>query len=197
MTKNELLKEANRKLRNLKRAGYMTPARENLEKHFGRGYIKSIDDMSDRYEAKKFIAAATSTAAGYKKVRKAQTANFKQYLKRMVPNMSQYTPEERSKIEAVIDSWTDAQVGMIAKTYKPIITAMQDSDQEAITINNLLFDKISRYAKSSVAKINDAILSPRSLKKEDRAIIRAQISAMDYSQKEGDKIAQKIREARQ
>lgn len=197
MTKNELLKEANRKLRNLKRAGYMTPARENLEKHFGKGYIKSIDDMSDRYEAKKFIAAATSTAAGYKKTRKAQTANFKHYLKRMVPNMSQYTPEERAKIEAVIDSWTDAQVGMIAKTYKPIITAMQDSDQEAITINNLLFDKISRYSKASVAKINDAILSPRSLKKEDRAIIRAQISAMDYSQKEGDKIAQKIREARQ
>lgn len=193
MTKNELLSEVNRKLRNLKRAGYMTPARENLEKHFGRGYIKSIDSAEDRYEANKFVRAQTSTAAGYKSVRKAQAANFKNYLMRMVPGLRRYSPEEQAKIKAVIESWTPLQAEKVAAVYKPLIQSIKDSDQEAVAINTLLMDKIARYNKASIAKITEAILSPREIKATERQIMTAQITAGDYMTWEGSKIADAIR----
>ena len=195
MTKQELEREASRRITALKRAKINSPAAQLLLDVFGRRTrTVKIKNEREYLAAKAFVGAATSTPAGARRVEKEKAANFKQQLLNFLPRVPGFTDEQKQRVMDVFNAMTPAQMSQFADTYGDIFATATDSKQQFITVNGRALDRVLRYKiTTSASRVAKYLLAPTNIAKEEKALKRAQALKGSFAHEEADVILGKIR----
>lgn len=196
MTREQLEAEATRKITNLKKAGLgrKSHAANILGDVFGRRTRQiKITNEKERAAAKAFIEAETSTVKGYKRMLKVKGENFRAQLKKFLPQVQGFTDEQKAFIIKVFDTMTFDELQQFADVYGDIFNAYADSQQQFIATNKRVLDNVSRYKTDSARRVINALLAKGNIEKEKAVIRRAQMAGFNFSNKEGEDIAEAIR----
>lgn len=196
MTREQLEAEATRKITNLKKAGLgrKSHAANILGDVFGRRTRQiKITNEKERAAAKAFIEAETSTVKGYKRMLKVKGENFRAQLKKFLPQVQGFTDEQKAFIIKVFDTMTFEELQQFADVYGDIFNAYADSQQQFIATNKRVLDNVSRYKTDSARRVINALLAKGNIEKEKAVIRRAQMAGFNFSNKEGEDIAEAIR----
>ena len=197
----DLVSEAERKLRNLKRSGAKSDARATLEKRIdvkGNKIKKAVKGKADIAALLMFVNAKTSTAAGVRKTKNKRAESLKDTLINAIRSNPQSTPDLANKVEQAIDQMTPYQLQQFVKAYDQVLKAEDfDSHEQMKTIAADAINRLIKIKNQSINNIIQTLTNKHEISKTDREIYDAQKHGLNLSNARYEEVAQKIREERE
>lgn len=196
----DLVNEAERKLRNLKRSGAKSDARATLEKRIdvkGNKIKKAVKGKADIAALLMFVNAKTSTAAGVRKTKNKRAESLKDTLINAIRTNPQSSPDLANKVEQAIDQMTPYQLQQFVKAYDKVLAAESfDSHQQMKTIAADAVNRIINIKNQSVNNIIKTLTNKHDINETKRALYEAQINGLNLSYNNAENVAKAIRERR-
>ena len=216
----DLVSEAERKLRNLKRSGAKSEARATLEKRIlvkekkkdknnkvheliksavkGNKINKAIKGKADIAALLMFVNAKTSTAAGIRKTKNNRAESLKYTLINAIRTNPQSSPDLANKVEQAIDQMTPYQLQQFVTAYDQVLKAEDfDSHEQMKTIAADAVNRLIKIKNQSISNIIQTLTNKHEISKTDREIYEAQMHGLNLSNERYEVVAQKIREERE
>lgn len=216
----DLVSEAERKLRNLKRSGAKSEARATLEKRVlvkekkkdennkvhvliksavkGNKINKAIKGKADIAALLMFVNAKTSTAAGIRKTKINRAESLKYTLINAIRTNPQSSPDLANKVEQAIDQMTPYQLQQFVTAYDQVLRAEDfDSHEQMKTIAADAVNRLIKIKNQSINNIIQTLTNKHEINKTDREIYDAQMHGLNLSNERFEVVAQKIREERE
>ena len=197
----DLVSEAERKLRNLKRSGAKSDARATLEKRIdvkGNKIKKAVKGKADIAALLMFVNAKTSTAAGIRKTKNNRAESLKYTLINAIRTNPQSSPDLANKVEQAIDQMTPYQLQQFVKAYDQVLKAEDfDSHEQMKTIAADAVNRLIKIKNQSINNIIQTLTNKHEISKTDREIYAAQMHGLNLSNARYEEVAQKIREERE
>ena len=195
-----LKKETERKLRNLKRAGAQSEARETLRKRLDIAGNKLPDNVTSKNDIAAmlmFVNAKTSTARGVTSTKRARAESLKDTIINAIKANPKASPELISKLEEAFEKMTPYQLGQFTKAYKSVLNAEAfDSHQQINTMAVDAMNRILNIKNKSISNIIETLTTRKEIDATQKAIMDAQMQGLNLAYNNAENVARAIRERR-